>query len=69
MLALRRHRRETWRSAFWFMTGLSAVCCVGAWFSIDHDEPYQLEDKCVYMLSEYHLHVTNVYFLPGVSTG
>ena len=29
------------------MTGLSFLCCVGAWISIDPDEPYQLEDKCV----------------------
>ena len=36
---------KSWRSTFWFMTGLSALCCVGGWISIEADIPYDLPDK------------------------
>ncbi|KAH9937920.1 efflux transporter [Epithele typhae] len=36
---------QSWRSTFWFLTGLSFLCCVGAWFSIEPDEPYHSEDR------------------------
>ncbi|KAI1781888.1 hypothetical protein LXA43DRAFT_1069608 [Ganoderma leucocontextum] len=36
---------QTWRSTFWFMTGLSALCCMGGYISIDKDVPYALPDK------------------------
>ncbi|TBU52453.1 efflux transporter [Dichomitus squalens] len=36
---------QSWRSTFWFMTGLSALCCLGGLFSIDADDPYALPDK------------------------
>ncbi|KAI0364249.1 efflux transporter [Pilatotrama ljubarskyi] len=38
---------KTWRSTFWFLTGLSAVCVLGAMISIDKDLPYHLADKRV----------------------
>ncbi|KAI0350433.1 efflux transporter [Trametes cingulata] len=38
---------KTWRSTFWFLTGLSAVCVLGAMVSIDKDLPYHLEDRRV----------------------
>ena len=40
-------RRQTWRSTFWFLTGLSVLCGIGAVFSIDQDLPYALDDKRV----------------------
>ncbi len=36
---------ETWRSTFWFLAGLSALCAIGGFFSIDPDIPYALADK------------------------
>ena len=36
---------QTWRSTFWFMTGMSALCCLGGFISIDTDVPYALPDK------------------------
>ncbi|TBU55746.1 efflux transporter [Dichomitus squalens] len=36
---------QSWRSTFWFLTGLSALCCVGGLMSIDADIPYALPDK------------------------
>ncbi|KAH9924328.1 efflux transporter [Epithele typhae] len=36
---------ETWRSTFFLLTGLSFLCCVGAWYSFDADEPYYSEDR------------------------
>ncbi|TBU27560.1 MFS general substrate transporter [Dichomitus squalens] len=36
---------QSWRSTFWFMTGLSALCCLGGLISIDADDPYALPDK------------------------
>ncbi|TBU27562.1 efflux transporter [Dichomitus squalens] len=38
---------QSWRSTFWFLTGLSALCCLGAIISIDADLPYALPDKRV----------------------
>ncbi|KAI8995706.1 efflux transporter [Trametes punicea] len=38
---------KTWRSTFWFLTGLSFVCCIGAIMSIDNDVPYGLTDRRV----------------------
>ncbi|KAI9056752.1 efflux transporter [Trametes sanguinea] len=38
---------KTWRSMFWFLTGLSAACCVGAMISIDNDFEHTLVDKRV----------------------
>ncbi|KAI0706606.1 efflux transporter [Earliella scabrosa] len=38
---------QTWRSTFWFLTGLSVLCGIGAVFSIDQDLPYALDDKRV----------------------
>ncbi|KAI0788398.1 efflux transporter [Fomes fomentarius] len=38
---------QTWRSVFWFLTGMSALCAVGGMISIDPDVPYALEDKRV----------------------
>ncbi|KAI1786595.1 efflux transporter [Ganoderma leucocontextum] len=38
---------QSWRSNFWFMTGLSALCCLGGFISIDADVPYVLLDKRV----------------------
>ncbi|KAI8995704.1 efflux transporter [Trametes punicea] len=38
---------KTWRSAFWFLTGLSFVCCLGAMVSIDGDFAYDLVDRRV----------------------
>ncbi|KAI0761546.1 efflux transporter [Trametes elegans] len=38
---------KTWRSTFWFLTGLSALCCLGAMLSIDKDVPYDLADRRV----------------------
>ncbi|KAI0788394.1 efflux transporter [Fomes fomentarius] len=38
---------ETWRSTFWFLAGLSALCAIGGFFSIDPDIPYALADKRV----------------------
>ncbi|KAM5544030.1 hypothetical protein V8D89_002216 [Ganoderma adspersum] len=37
--------KQTWRSTFWCMTGLSALCCLGGYISIDADIPYALPDK------------------------
>ncbi|KAI0750334.1 major facilitator superfamily domain-containing protein [Daedaleopsis nitida] len=36
---------KTWRSTFWLLTGLSALCCIGAFISIDKDVPYALGDR------------------------
>ncbi|KAI0761550.1 efflux transporter [Trametes elegans] len=36
---------KTWRSTFWFLTGLSAVFCIGGMISIDKDVPYDLADR------------------------
>ncbi|KAI1786590.1 efflux transporter [Ganoderma leucocontextum] len=38
---------HTWRSTFWFMTALSALCCLGGYISIDADVPYVFPDKRV----------------------
>ncbi|KAI9069518.1 MFS general substrate transporter [Trametes sanguinea] len=39
---------QTWRSTFWFLTGLSAVCCIGAIISNDEDAAsHQLVDRRV----------------------
>ncbi|OJT07812.1 Drug resistance protein [Trametes pubescens] len=38
---------KTWRSTFWFLTGLSAVCCLGGLLSIDNDVPHDLPDRRV----------------------
>ncbi|RPD55048.1 efflux transporter [Lentinus tigrinus ALCF2SS1-6] len=38
---------QSWRSTFWFLTGLSFMCCVGAMISIDRDVPYELADRRV----------------------
>ncbi|KAI9056753.1 MFS general substrate transporter [Trametes sanguinea] len=39
---------QTWRSTFWFLTGLSAVCCIGAIISIDEDAAsHQVVDRRV----------------------
>ncbi|RPD69738.1 efflux transporter [Lentinus tigrinus ALCF2SS1-7] len=38
---------QSWRSTFWFLTGLSFMCCVGAMISIDRDVPYELTDRRV----------------------
>ncbi|OJT07816.1 hypothetical protein TRAPUB_1299 [Trametes pubescens] len=44
---LTQSTEKSWRSAFWFLAGMAAVCCVGGAFSIDKDEPYQLDDRRV----------------------
>ncbi|KAH9895305.1 efflux transporter [Cubamyces lactineus] len=38
---------KTWRSTFWFLTGLSAICCIGAFISIDDDFSESLTDRRV----------------------
>ncbi|KAL1950009.1 hypothetical protein VTO73DRAFT_8890 [Trametes versicolor] len=45
--ALTQTTEKAWRSAFWFLAGMAALCCVGGAFSIDIDEPYQLDDRRV----------------------
>ncbi|KAI1781687.1 major facilitator superfamily domain-containing protein [Ganoderma leucocontextum] len=42
---LTEYTAQSWRSNFWFMTGLSALCCLGGYISIDPDVPYELLDK------------------------
>ncbi|KAI1786589.1 efflux transporter [Ganoderma leucocontextum] len=44
---LTEYTAQSWRSNFWFMTGLSALCCLGGYISIDPDVPYELLDKRV----------------------
>ncbi|KAI0668013.1 efflux transporter [Trametes maxima] len=38
---------KTWRSTFWFLAGLSAVCCLGGMVSIDKDVPHDIVDRRV----------------------
>ncbi|KAI0668012.1 efflux transporter [Trametes maxima] len=38
---------KTWRSNFWFFTGMSAVCCLGGMVSIEKDVPYHITDRRV----------------------
>ncbi|KAI0327076.1 efflux transporter [Cubamyces sp. BRFM 1775] len=38
---------KTWRSTFWFLTGLSAVCCLGGIVSIDNDFSRDVVDRRV----------------------
>ncbi|KAI0794177.1 efflux transporter [Fomes fomentarius] len=44
---LTQFTEQTWRSTFWFLAGGSALCGLGAWFSIDPDIPYALADRRV----------------------
>ena len=43
--------RKTWRSTFWFMTGLSAATFLGGMLSFDADKPSTEKDKCVIIIS------------------
>ncbi|KAI0636359.1 efflux transporter [Trametes polyzona] len=36
---------QSWRSMFWFLTGLAALCLIGGAFSVDRDKPYELDDR------------------------
>ncbi|KAI0656360.1 efflux transporter [Cubamyces menziesii] len=38
---------KTWRSTFWFLAGLSAVCCIGGLVSIDSDFVHGIVDRRV----------------------
>ncbi|KAI0636360.1 efflux transporter [Trametes polyzona] len=38
---------QSWRSMFWFLSGIAALCCLGGAFSIDQDKPYELDDRRV----------------------
>ncbi|KAI0327086.1 efflux transporter [Cubamyces sp. BRFM 1775] len=38
---------KTWRSTFWFLAGLSAVCCIGGLISIDNDFVHGVVDRRV----------------------
>ncbi|KAI0833324.1 major facilitator superfamily domain-containing protein [Trametes gibbosa] len=38
---------KTWRSTFWFLTGLSVICCIGGFLSIDADDLHELADRRV----------------------
>ncbi|KAI0656359.1 efflux transporter [Cubamyces menziesii] len=44
---LTQFTEKTWRSTFWFFTGLSVICCIGGFISIDDDFSEGLVDRRV----------------------
>ncbi|KAI8974619.1 efflux transporter [Trametes punicea] len=60
---------KTWRSTFWFLTGLSFVCCIGGITSIDNDVPYGLTDRRVDWLGAFLITAGLTFIIFALSDG
>ncbi|EJF56000.1 efflux transporter [Dichomitus squalens LYAD-421 SS1] len=60
---------QSWRSTFWFLTGLSALCCLGGLISIEADVPYALPDKRIDWLGAFLITAGLVFVVFALSDG